>query len=132
LQKPRSNVDQRNHMRLWLAPVTLNGTPVWVGQISRDIGVRFTRKTITTHKVDPEIDETRWYLLQDMFFSQGMKRFGLVKGVGAAGPDAPRANYTGDPYYTDGLRLVIWMTEEPITYQRVEAVRWETMPDPMR
>jgi LssY C-terminus len=132
LQKPRSNVDQRNHMRLWLAPVTLNGTPVWVGQISRDIGVRFTRKTITTHKVDPEIDETRWYLLQDMFFSQGMKRFGLVKGVGAAAPDAPRANYTGDPYYTDGLRLVIWMTEEPITYQRVEAVRWESMPDPMR
>lgn len=132
LQKARSNVDQRNHMRLWLAPVTVNGTPVWVGQISRDIGVRFTTKTITTHKVDPEVDETRWYLLQDMFFSQGLKRFGLVKGVAASTPDAPRGNYTGDPYYTDGLRLVMWMTQEPITYQRVEAVRWEVMPDPIR
>ena len=61
-----------------------------------------------------------------------MKSFGLVKGVGAAGPAAPRGNYTGDPYYTDGLRLVIWITPEPITYRHVESVRWEIMPAPKR
>ena len=126
LQKPRADVNQRNHMRLWLAPVTAGGKPVWVGQISRDIGVRLTTKTITTHKVDPQIDETRWYLLQDMFFSQGMKRFGLVKGVGASTLEAPRTNYTGDPYFTDGLRAVMWMSETPVTYQRIETLRWET------
>jgi hypothetical protein len=126
LQKPRADVNQRNHMRLWLAPVTASGKPVWVGQISRDIGVRLTAKTITTHKVDPQVDETRWYLLQDMFFSQGMKRFGLVKGVGVSTLEAPRTNYTGDPYFTDGLRAVMWMSDTPITYQRVESVRWET------
>lgn len=128
LQKPRGNVDQRNHMRLWRAPVTVQGVPVWVGQISRDIGVRLTSRTITTHKVDPNVDETRWYLLQDMFFSQAMVRFGLVKGVGAATPDAPRANYTGDPYFTDGLRAVMWMSDQPITYERVRAVPWEAIP----
>lgn len=67
LQKGRRDVNQRNHMRLWLAPVTFQGQPVWVGQISRDIGVRLTRRTITTHKIDPAVDETRWYLLQDLF-----------------------------------------------------------------
>lgn len=128
LQKPRANVDQRNHMRLWLAPVTFNDAPVWVGQISRDIGVRLTPKTITTHKIDPDVDETRWYLVQDMFFSQGLMRFGFAAGVGAATPQAPRENYTGDPYYTDGLRAVMWMSEEPITYQRVESVPWAQMP----
>jgi hypothetical protein len=128
LQKPRADVNQRNHMRLWLAPVTANGTSVWVGQISRDIGVRLTRKTVTTHKVDPQMDETRWYLLQDMFFSQGMKRFGLVKGVGACTPQAPHRNYTGDPYFTDGLRVVMWMSDTPVTYQHVETVPWETPP----
>ena len=61
-----------------------------------------------------------------------MKSFGLVKGVGAAGPGAPRGSYTGDPYCTDGLRLVIWITPEPITYQHVESVRWEVMPAPKR
>ena len=33
--------------------------PVWIGQISRDIGVRFTFKTWppVTHKIDPDFDE---------------------------------------------------------------------------
>ena len=54
VQKARSDINQRIHMRLWLAPVKLNGTSVWVGQISRDIGVELTSKTITTHKIDPQ------------------------------------------------------------------------------
>ena len=41
LQKARHTVNERNHLRLWLAPVTLDGQNVWVGQISRDIGVKF-------------------------------------------------------------------------------------------
>jgi len=52
-------VNLRNHMRLWRAPVNLNSTPVWVGQISRDIGVHLTSKTITTHKIDPDVDGAR-------------------------------------------------------------------------
>lgn len=123
LQKGRSDVNQRNHMRLWLAPVTVSGTPVWVGQISRDIGVRLTRKTLTTHKIDPSVDETRWYLMQDLYFSEGLSRFGFVTGVGAAPPERPRFNYTGDPYETDGLRAVLWMSAQPVSYHRV-ATQW--------
>jgi hypothetical protein len=128
VQKARSNVDLRNHMRLWRAPVNVHGTPVWVGQISRDIGVRLTRKTLTTHKIDPEVDGARWYLMQDMFYSQSLLRYAFAKGVGAATPERPRENYTGDPYWTDGLRLVMWLSGEPVSYQKVEAGRWE--PDP--
>jgi hypothetical protein len=42
LQKARDNVHQRNHLRLWLSPIQYRGKQVWVGQISRDIGIRFT------------------------------------------------------------------------------------------
>jgi hypothetical protein len=128
LQKARSNVNLRNHMRLWQAPVTVTGTTVWVAQISHDIGVRFTSKTITTHKVDPDMDEARWYLMQDMFYSQSLSRYALAKGVGASLPDKPRVNYTGDPYWTDGLRLVMWLSAEPVTYHRVQAAQWEALP----
>ena len=123
LQKGRSDVNQRNHMRLWLAPVTVDGRPVWVGQISRDIGVRFTTRTITTHKIDPAVDETRWYLLQDLFFSDGLARFGFVGGVGPAPPERPRTNYTGDPYVTDGRRAVFWMAPQLQTPRQVLS-RW--------
>jgi hypothetical protein len=43
LQKARGRIHERNHLRLWLAPLRFRGKLVWVGQISRDIGVRFTR-----------------------------------------------------------------------------------------
>jgi hypothetical protein len=124
LQKGRSDVNQRNHMRLWLAPVTFQGQPVWVGQISRDIGVRLTRRTITTHKIDPAVDETRWYLLQDLFFSDGLSRFGFVGGVGPSRPEQARTNYTGDPYMTDGRRAIFWLT--PVAEAREQRVvaRW--------
>jgi hypothetical protein len=127
-QKARGDINQRIHMRLWLAPVEASGTPVWVGQISRDIGVELTRKTITTHKIDPQVDDARFYLLQDMFYSQGLRGYAHSAGVGAATTQNPRFNFTGDAYWTDGLRLVMWLSVEPISYHRAEVVRWETVP----
>jgi len=115
-------------MRLWRAPVNLNGTPVWAGQISRDIGVRLSAKTITTHKVDPDVDGARLYLMQDVFYSQSLREYAFAKGVGAATPENPRVNYTGDPYWTDGLRLVMWLSLEPISYQKVQSARWAPAP----
>jgi len=128
VQKTRGSVTMRNHMRLWRAPVNVNETPVWVGAISRDIGVRLTTKTITTHKIDPDVDDARWYLMQDIFYSQSLRRFAFANGVGAATPENPRVNFTGDPYWTDGLRLVMWLSNEPVTYHRVESERWEPPP----
>ena len=52
-----------------------------------------------------------------------MERFGFVEGVGAAPPEKPRFNYTGDPYETDGLRAVLWLTAQPVSYHRV-ATQW--------
>ena len=46
LQKARGTIHERNHLRLWLAPATFQGKPVWLGQISRNIGVRFSKRTI--------------------------------------------------------------------------------------
>lgn len=114
LQRARSSIDERNHLRIWLTPLRFKDTPVWIGQISRDIGVHFTKRTITTHKIDPDVDETREYLLEDMAFSQALRGFGYVGGVGAAPYDAPRGNLTGDPYFTDGRRVVMWLSGEPI------------------
>jgi hypothetical protein len=127
LQKIRENIHERNHFRLWLAPMTFEGVPVWIGQISRDIGVRFTKKTITTHKIDPDVDETREFLLENLAYSQVLAKFAYVDGVGAAPIDEPRANLTGDPYFTDGLRVVMWISRE---YMDLADIRYETWSDP--
>ena len=124
LQNARGNIHQRNHLRLWRAPVTYHGRSVWMGQISRDIGVRLTRHspTLTTHKIDPDVDETRDYLLQDLMLSQHLARFGYVRSMLERGIGGPGHNLTGDPYITDGLRLVMFMDASYTTIDAVQVI----------
>ena len=126
IQRARSTIHMRNHLRIWLSPMRFQGKPVWVGQISRDIGVRFTSKssTLTTHKIDPDVDEARNGLVSDLIYSQALVRFGFVKGVGKAPRNEPRQNLTGDPYYTDGLRVVLWFEDRPLSLTEVEFIDW--------
>jgi hypothetical protein len=127
LQKVRHNIHLRNHLRLWAAPVTFQGMHVWVGQISRDIGSRITTKssTLTTHKIDPDVDETRTALIQDFLYTQTLAAFAYAKGVGEVTPIEPRGNLTGDPWFTDGLRAVMVLSAEPVTYQDIDNMNWE-------
>ncbi len=124
LQRIRESINERNHFRLWRAPMTFKGEPVWIGQISRDIGVRFTTKTITTHKIDANVDDTREYLLENLAYSQVLQKFAYVGGVGEASIESPRKNLTGDPYFTDGLRLVMWIASEPSDLHDVGYESW--------
>jgi len=128
LQKARANINQRNHLRLWMTPMRYEGVPVWIGQISRDIGVRLTWKTITTHKIDPDVDETREYLLEDLVYAQSVNKFGYVKGVGTAAYDKPRGNLTGDPYFTDGLRIVLFVSADPVDISEIEVLNLGVRP----
>jgi hypothetical protein len=123
-QRARENIHERNHLRLWMSRVTYQGLPVWIGQISRDIGVRFTTKTITTHKIDPNVDETREFLLENLAYAQSLKAFGYVGGVGEVPMNQPRGNLTGDPWFTDGYRLVLWVSSRPVPISDVQFMNW--------
>ncbi len=128
LQKARDNIHQRNHLRLWQSPMRYRGQQVWVGQISRDIGSRLTihSPTFTTHKIDPDVDEAALALTEDLVYSQGLRAIGFVGGVGAAARDAPRKNLTTDPYYTRGLRTVLFFDREPTSLTEIEILPWRT------
>jgi LssY-like putative type I secretion system component LssY len=128
LQRARETARERNHLRLWRTPLRCDGKPVWVGQISRDIGLTFSWKTFIGHEVDPDVDEARNYLAQDMVRSQGVERFGWAKGVGAATSEEPRHMADGSPFFTDGLRLVLWFTKEPIPLDEIDLLLWERLP----
>jgi hypothetical protein len=109
LQRTRHSINERIHLRLWLSTLSFQGQPVWVGQVSRDIGVRFTRHAwnLTTHRIDPDVDESRDYVLEDLSLAGRVRAAGYVGGVGASTRQAPRRNLTGDPWHSDGQRAVI-------------------------
>jgi hypothetical protein len=48
-----------------------------------------------------------------------------VKGVGRATPSRPRENLTGDPYFTDGLRTVLFIEQGPIPMDEITSIDWE-------
>jgi len=127
-QKARSTINERNHMRFWLSPIRFRGKKVFVGQISRDIGVKFTLKspTISTHVIDPDVDEARRYFVEDLAYSQALATVGFVKGVGVVSKEAPRMNLVGDPFYTDGLRAVLFFEPRPYSLSDIQILDWET------
>ncbi len=134
LQRGRAKIAQRNHMRLWLAPFRCEGQPVWVGQVSRDIGVKVTTKspTLTTHVIDPNVDESRQYVLQSLLHQEAVRWFALVRGVGAAARDQPRHNLADDPYFTDGMRMAIGVSRAPVQPWQALNLEWNESTDPIR
>ncbi len=129
-QKARERINERLHLRLWFTPIRYQGKPVWIGGVSRDIGVKFTMKTwyLTTHEIDPHLDDSRDYVLEDLASAQRAERYGFVEGAGLRTKDKPGKNLMGSPYYTDGLRVVIELSQEDKT---LSAFKWE-LPIPVR
>ena len=126
-QRARSSLSQRNHLRLWLAPWTVEGRPVWVGQVSRDIGIKITKKspTLTTHVIDPMVDEARQYVLESLLHRYRISHFGFARAAEPAPKEKPRHNLTGDPYFTDGLRLVVFISEDAVDSENVRNLGWD-------
>ena len=129
-QKARGTINERNHVRFWQSPIRFRGKIVYIGQISRDIGVKFTLKspTISTHIIDPDVDEARRYFAEDLAYSQALSRLDYVKGVGTVTKDAPQKNLVGDPFYTDGLRAVLFFEPRPNTLSDIIMPQWEIPP----
>ena len=57
--------------------------------------------------------------------SGAVSRFGFVRGVGVSSMPDPRVNLTGDPYLTDGLRLVLFLNEPRRAFDQIEVLDWE-------
>jgi len=124
-QKPRESVAERNHLRLWKSSVLYNNSPVWVGQISRDIGVAYNWNTIITHQIDPDVDEARDYLIQNMWYSMALRKIVYVNGVGMSDMASPQKNLSGHEYFSDGRRAVLWPAAEHTMLEDVSLLKWK-------
>jgi hypothetical protein len=125
-QKARRTIHQRNHLRLWLAPWSYRGQQVFVGSITRDIGVYFTTRAwnLTTHAIDPDVDEARAYLTEDLATAQRLEKLGLVPGVGSATEAEPHRNLMLAPWWTDGNREVYLLSDEPAPLDQIRFFDW--------
>jgi hypothetical protein len=121
-REPRSDGFEQNKLRLWLSPMQVRGQKVWVGQVSREFGNPLSGKTIS--KLD--LDEVRSFFLQDLWYAQGIKKYGFVEGTGAVSTISRlKTTFRGTTYFTDGYRAVLWVSSQPAAFSEVGWIDWE-------
>ena len=83
------------------------------------------QKTHRTELIDPVADETRLYISLDAVESQALAKSGYVRGVGPSDRKNTKYNYTEDPYYTDGNRIVLFLSDKRKATDEVDLLPWE-------
>jgi LssY C-terminus len=95
---------ERHHLRIWMTDKTLAGKPLWVGSSTHDIGFeKDQRNGKVTHKIDPQIDKERDFLL-DSFDAAGV--FSSAAYVTPTDPLTTARTATGGSFFSDG-RIVV-------------------------
>jgi hypothetical protein len=82
-----------------------------------------------THKIDPEVDDARDYLVQDLMASEYLYGLAYARGAVKASREHPATNLTGDPYFSDGLRAVMLLSSKPVSESQIDLLNWETPAD---
>lgn len=126
-QKSRPDGSEHKELRLWLAPMRVGEDLVWIGQISYELSGTSGEGDVAGYRIDPDIDDAMLYLMQNFWYSQSLTQAAFTKGVGAATIGAPRENFSGATYFTDGLRAVLWVSEEPVGLDEVQVLPWERL-----
>jgi hypothetical protein len=123
--KARPDGSERKELRIWLSPIRLGEIPVWLAQASYDISAKNRSRSFKNYQIDPDVDDARIFLLQSFWYGQSLERFGLSGGVPAATIDAPKQNFVGSSWFTDGKRIVMFVAEEPVAMDETEILVWE-------
>lgn len=96
---------ERHHLRVWQTDKTVDGRPLWVGSATHDIGFeKDQRNGGVTHKIDPEIDKERDYLIHS-FDAAGA--FSSAAYVTPANPLLDAKTATGGSFQSDGRIAVM-------------------------
>lgn len=122
-RRARASTGERNELRLWMAPMRLGDETIWMGDV-----IQFIVENSVPIGIDPDIDDARDFLLQDLWYSQGLAKFGWVVGGPPAPIDAPRTDVMGSEYFTDGYRIVLWPTGTPVSLLETDFVDWDPSP----
>ena len=125
--KSRPDGSERKELRLWLAPLRAVGEPVWVGQVSYDMSGATGENAFEDYRIDPDIDDARMFIMQNFWYTQSLARMGFVGGVPPAAMQQPARNFNDSEYFTDGLRVVLFVAESPVAMDETILLPWERL-----
>jgi len=126
----RKNSVDRNELRLWLAPMRVDGELVWMGQVTNFVGQRtYIEQVFLGAHLDPDVDDARGFLLQNIWYSQGLQAFAWSNVGESISIDQPATDFNGNPFFTDGSRAVLWFSGEPYSLLDTVLLNWHEASD---
>jgi len=127
-RKRRGKSSDRNEMSLWLTPLLHEGTPVWAAQVRHAIGRFFAiGEKFLGVQLDPDVNEGRNYFLQNIWYSQSLESYAWsVSGI-VVPQERPLTDFGGNEFFSDGLRMVLWIAGDTISLQNATNRRWDSV-----
>ena len=115
-------------MGVWLTPVRVDGVSVWAAQIKHAIGRRYD---IGEHflgvRLDPDVNDGRNYLLQNLWYSQALAKYAWSVSGKIVSRSEPELDFNGNAWFSDGIRLVMWVSGEPTALTGTKVVHWDVV-----
>lgn len=119
--------DSVYELRLWLAPILHGQDRVWVGQVRHFFGFRRA-----IGRFDPDVDNARNFMLQNLMYGQALEKLAWVAGEQVLPVESFWANLVRESFFTDGHRVVMWLSPEPYSTLDITTFDWDGAPGLMR
>lgn len=126
LRQRRGRKTDRNELHLWMAPWRHEGSPVWIGQVRHAIGRLFEfQELFLGVQLDPDSSEGRNFLLQNLWYSQSLLAYAWSASGLQVPQSAPIRDFHGREFYTDGIRLVLWISGDTVALTQARSLNWD-------
>lgn len=118
---------QPHQVSLWLTPLRFHGKPIWIGQVTTRLGGRFGNPDNENFRMDPDVDDARNDLVQDLLYSQTISRLGFVNGAKCQEPTVAGQGAEEPVCHTDGLRAVMLFGTDEVSLSQIDIFDWESL-----
>ena len=119
--KNQSVDGDRNELRFWLSPLRVEGVPVWLAQMTNHTAEGKAH-------LDPDLDDATAFFLQDIWYGQGLARYGWVQGQGSVPFESPGHTSADATYFTSGYVVVMWLSGSAVSMLEADELDWDVGP----
>lgn len=113
-------------LAVWLSPVTVDGVPVWVVGVRHAIGRLFEiGENFFGIRFDPDTDNGRNFVLQDLWYGRSLDSYAWSQTGKAVPKTDPVSDFSGNAWFSDGFRIVLWLSGEPVSLTEAQSREWD-------
>jgi hypothetical protein len=110
-------------LRFWRAPFRSGANRVWVGQARH-----FYRLIGSVNRLDADVDNARNFAIQKLLYGQAIMSIAWIAGKEVVPASSFWDSLIRPSYFSDGYRVVLWLSAEPISMLDLQVKKWDLPP----